>query len=340
MLVEIGRKLLTAIPTLIGVSLVSFSLIRMVPGDPVLLIVGERGADPVVMAEMRANLGLDRPLFEQYLKFVGNALRGDLGESIISHRPVIQEFWDRFPATIELSFFGMLFALVLGIPAGILAAVKRNSVWDYSLMGASLIGYSMPIFWWGMILILSFSIGAGLTPVSGRIGAMHEMDPVTGFLFIDTWLKDGGGWLAFKDALAHVILPAIALGTVPLAAIARMTRSSLLEVLREDYIRTAKAKGMTAYRVIVVHAFRNALIPVVTMVGLMVGSLLTGAILTETIFSWPGIGKWIVASVTARDYPVIQGGILLIATMIVAVNISVDVTYMWINPRLRGRGEG
>lgn len=339
MLFDIGRRLLTALPTLVGVTLVAFLLIRLVPGDPVLLLLGERGADPALVQEMRANLGLDRPLVEQYFKFVGNALKGDLGQSLVTNRAVTEEFWDRFPATLELSFFALVFAILLGIPAGILAAVKRNSPVDYSLMGASLIGYSMPIFWWGMILILLFSVWLGWTPVAGRIGAAFDVEPKTGFLLIDVWSSEDGA-RAFWDAIRHLILPGIALGTVPLAAIARMTRSSLLEVLREDYIRTAKAKGLSAYHVVVTHAFRNALIPVITVVGLMVGSLLTGAILTESIFSWPGIGKWIVNSVTSRDYPVIQGGVLLIAALIIFVNITVDIFYMWANPKLRGRGEG
>lgn len=331
------RRLFSAIPTLFGVSLVAFLLIRLVPGDPVLLMVGERGADPAVMAEMRANLGLDRPLHEQYLIFVGRSLKGDFGQSIITRTPVWQEFRDRFPATVELAAVALFLAIVVGIPIGVIAAVKRNSFWDYSLMGGALVGYSMPIFWWGLILILTFSVGAHWTPVAGRLSVIYDVPAITGFMLIDVWLS-GEGWAAFKDAFMHLILPAIALGTVPLAAIARMTRSSLLEVLREDYVRTAQAKGLERSQVILKHALRNALIPIVTVVGLMVGTLLTGAILTETIFSWPGIGRWLVTSVTARDYPVIQGGVLLISVLIITVNLCVDILYMWINPHLRGRG--
>lgn len=337
MLLAIIRRLLASIPTLLGVSVIAFLLIRLVPGDPVLLMLGERGADPQIVAEMRANLGLDRPLVEQYFKFITNALKGDLGSSVISNRTVLEEFGDRFPATVELSLFGMLFAILFGIPIGVIAAVKRNSPMDYLLMGSSLVAYSMPIFWWGLVLILIFSVSLGLTPVAGRISALFDIEPQTGFMLIDTWLS-GEGFVAFKDALRHLILPAIALGTVYMAAIARMTRSSLLEVLREDYIRTATAKGLSRFRVIVIHGLRNALIPVVTVIGLMAGGLLTGAILTETIFSWPGIGKWIVNSVSARDYPVIQGGVLLISILIIFVNLTVDILYMWINPHLRGRG--
>ena len=333
------RRLVVAIPTLIGVSLIAFGFIRLIPGDPVMLLIGERGASPEVYQEMRANLGLDRPVWEQYLKFVGGAVTGDLGKSILSNRPVSEEFFGRFPATVELGFAGLFFALILGIPIGIIAAVKRNSFFDYFFMGGALVGYSMPIFWWGLILIMVFSVGAQLTPVSGRIGALFDLDPVTGFMLIDVWISDTlmaeERWPAFLDSLRHILLPAIALGTIPLAATARMTRSSLLEVLGEDYIRTAKAKGLNFYAVIVTHGLRNALIPIITVIGLMVGTILTGAILTETIFSWPGIGKWLVASVDARDYPVIQGGVLLISVVIIVVNLCVDLLYQWANPLMR-----
>ena len=328
------KRLLIAVPTLLGVSILAFSLIRMVPGDPVRLLLGERGGDPKVYQEMRSNLGLDRPIIEQYFLFIGGAVQGDLGKSIHSKQPVIKEFWARFPATVELGVAGLFLAVILGIPMGIVAAVNRSKFPDYFLMGGALVGYSMPIFWWGLILILFFSISLGITPVSGRLSVIYDVDPVTGFLLIDTWLS-GAGPAAFFDAIAHLALPAMALGTVPLAAIARMTRSSLLEVLKEDYIRTAKAKGLLAYQVVTKHALRNALIPIVTIVGIMFGSILTGAILTETIFSWPGIGKWLVQSVTSRDYPVIQGGVLLISLMVILVNTFVDFLYHVINPTLR-----
>ncbi len=222
---------------------------------------------------------------------------------------------------------------MIGLPAGILAAVKRNTVWDYSVMGASLTGYSMPIFWWGLLLILTFSVGLGWTPVSGRIAIQYDIPPVTGFMLIDSLLSGDKG--AFRSALSHLVLPAIALGTIPLAVIARMTRSSMLEVLREDYVRTARAKGASPLRVVGVHALRNALIPVVTTIGLQVGTLLAGAILTETIFSWPGIGKWLVEAIHRRDYPAVQGGILLSATSSSRVNLVVDLLYGVINPRIR-----
>jgi dipeptide transport system permease protein len=333
---KVLKKLLMVIPTLIGASVIAFALIRLVPGDPVTNLLGERGGDPVVVAEMNQRLGLDQPAWKQYFLFVGNALSGDMGTSIVSKRPVAEEFWSRFPATLELSLVAMMWALVLGLPLGILAALKRNSILDYAVIGTSLIGYSMPIFWWGLILVIFFSVNLGWFPVSGRIGIEFDLAAKTGFLMIDSWFGEGG-WQAFKSAVRHLALPALVLGTIPLAVMARMTRSSLLEVLGEDYVRTAKAKGLTHYRVVVVHALRNALIPIVTVFGLLFGSLLTGAILTETIFSWPGIGRWLVKSVEARDYPVIQGGVLYIALMVVVLNVVVDILYMWVYPKMRSQ---
>lgn len=314
----------------------AFLLIRLIPGDPVLLMLGERGGSPDAVAELRSNLGLDLPLYQQYGHFLWNALRGELGQSIVSNRPVWAEFIGRFPATVELSALALLWSVLLGIPLGVIAALKRRRFADYSLMSVALVGYSMPIFWWGLMLIMFFSVQLGWTPVSGRISAAVDVEPWSGFMLVDTIVR-GAGWEGFKSALAHLILPALVLGTIPFAAIARMTRSSLLEVLREDYVRTAKAKGLAFFQIVFVHALKNALLPVVTVIGLMLGTMLTGAVLTETLFSWPGVGRWLVASVLARDYPVLQGGVLLIASLIVAVNIAVDFTYTWLNPRLRGR---
>ncbi len=321
------------IPTFIGVTLLSFALIRLVPGDPIELLAGERGIDPARHAALRAELGLDRPLLEQYWIYIQKVLHGDLGVSIVTKTPVLQEFLTLFPATVELSLFAILLALLVGLPIGILAAVKRGSWFDYSTMGLSLVGYSMPIFWWALLLILFFSVQLGWTPVSGRISVLYWVEPVTGFMLIDSLLSDEAG--AFRSALSHLILPSIALGTIPLAVIARMTRSSMLEVLSEDYIRTARAKGLAPWRVIVVHALRNALIPVITVVGLQVGVLFAGAILTETIFAWPGVGKWLIESVQRRDYPVLQGGVLLVASVVMAVNLIVDLLYGLVNPRIR-----
>lgn len=329
-------RLLHTLPTLVGVSLIAFLLIRLIPGDPVLLMLGERGASPEAVAEMRHNLGLDQSLWSQYFHFIGRAMRGDLGESIVSRRGVWSEFADRFPATFELSLVAMLWAVILGIPMGVAAALRRGDWVDYSLMSISLFGYSMPIFWWGLVLIMVFSVHLGWTPVSGRISATFDVEPWSGLLLIDTWRR-GLGWPGALAALRHLILPALVLGTIPVAAIARMTRSSLLEVLREDYVRTAKAKGLSFINIVFVHALKNALLPVVTVIGLMVGTLLTGAVLTETLFSWPGVGRWLVSSVLARDYPVLQGGVLLLSLMIVLVNLGVDTLYTFLNPRLRGK---
>ncbi|MGE0616695.1 MAG: ABC transporter permease [Bacteriovoracia bacterium] len=334
MIAYVLKRLSVLVPTFFGVTILAFALIRLVPGDPVLLMLGERGVQPEVYAEMRAELGLDKPMLTQYFKFVGGVFQGDLGTSVVSKRPVVEEFWTRFPATLELGVVALFFAVLIGVPCGIVAAVKRNSWFDYTLIGASLVGYSMPIFWWGLILILIFSVYLGWTPVSGRLAVEFDVPLRTGFMLVDSLLSEYR-WSAFWSALKHLILPAAALGTIPLAVISRITRSSLLEVIGEDYIRTAKAKGLTHFRVICVHALRNALIPVITVVGLLFGTIITGAILTETIFSWPGIGKWLVRSVTSRDYPVIQGGILFIATMIIAINMFVDLLYAWVNPRIR-----
>jgi dipeptide transport system permease protein len=327
------KRLGLVVPTFLGITLLVFALIRLVPGDPVEALSGERGMTEERYHRLIHEFGLDRPLPVQYGEYVWKALHGDLGLSAITHEPVFSEFMARFPATVELSVVAMLFALALGLPAGIVAAVKRNTVWDYSVMGASLTGFSMPIFWWGLLLILTFSVGLGWTPVSGRLAIQYDIPTVTGLMLIDSLLSGDKG--AFRSALSHLILPAVALGTIPLAVIARMTRSSMLEVLREDYVRTARAKGAGPFRVVAIHALRNALIPVVTTIGLQVGTLLAGAILTETIFAWPGIGKWLVEAIHRRDYAAVQGGILLTATIIIGVNLIVDLLYGVINPRIR-----
>lgn len=333
MLRFILRRLAMIIPAFIGITLLTFALIHLIPGDPVELIAGERGMDPARHARLRAEMGLDKPILVQYGHYLSGILKGDLGKSIVTKQPVFQEFISLFPATVELSIFAMLFAVLMGLPAGVIAGVKRGSVFDHAVMGASLTGYSMPIFWWGILLILLFSVALGWTPVSGRISALYWIDADTGFMLIDALRSDEKG--AFISALSHLILPSIVLGTIPLAVIARMTRSSMLEVLNEDYVRTARAKGCAPLRVILVHALRNALIPVVTVIGLQTGVLLAGAILTETIFAWPGVGKWILECIRRRDYPAVQGGILLISSVIILVNMLVDMLYGIINPRIR-----
>jgi len=329
-------RLAVLIPTFIGVSIIAFSFIRLLPGDPVALLSGERVMDPARHAEISHQLGLDRPVVVQYLDYLWGVLNGDFGTSISTKKPVIDQFFELFPATLELSLCAIVFAVVLGIPAGVFAAIKRGSWYDQAIMGTALIGFSMPIFWWGLLLIILFSGMLQWTPVSGRISLMFFFPTVTGFMLVDSLISGQAG--AFKSAMSHLILPTIVLGTIPLAVIARQTRSAMLEVLSEDYVRTARAKGLSAFRVVGVHALRNALIPVVTTIGLQVGVMLAGAILTESIFSWPGIGKWMVDSVFRRDYPVIQGGLLIIACLIMLVNLIVDLLYGLINPRIRHHG--
>ncbi|MGI4858478.1 MAG: ABC transporter permease subunit [Janthinobacterium lividum] len=333
MLRFILRRLGMVVPTFIGITLLAFALIHLIPGDPVEIMMGERGIDPAAHALALKQLGLDQPLPVQYGRYLWQALHGNLGQSLLSHTSVLSEFGARFPATVELSLCALLFAIVIGLPIGVAAALKRGSALDHGVMGAALTGYSMPIFWWGLILIMFFSVKLGWTPVSGRIAVEYDVPTVTGFMLIDGWLStDPGAW---RSAVSHLILPAIVLGTIPLAVIARMTRSSMLEVLREDYIRTARAKGLSRARVVVVHALRNALVPVITVIGLQVGTLLAGAVLTETIFSWPGVGKWLIDAISRRDYPVVQGGILLIALLVIVVNLCVDLLYGVLNPRVR-----
>lgn len=321
------------VPTFLGVTLVAFAFVRVLPGDPIELLAGERGITPERHAELTREFGFDKPLWQQYFNFLSDLSRGDLGQSFVTKQPVLDEFLPRFAATAELSLCALFFAVIVGIPAGVFAAIKQGTFVDHTIMGVSLTGYSMPIFWWGLLLIMLFSGLLGWTPVSGRLDAMVWLEPTTGFMLIDTlFFSNEPG--AFSSAIAHLILPAIALGTIPLAVIARQTRSAMLEVLNEDYVRTARAKGLSEFRVIAVHALRNALITLVTVIGLQVGVLLAGAILTETIFSWPGIGKWVVDSIFRRDYFVVQGALVLIASIIMIVNLIVDVLYGLINPRL------
>ncbi|MGH6763494.1 MAG: ABC transporter permease subunit [Phyllobacterium sp.] len=326
-------KLAYLVPTFIGITIVAFAFVRVLPGDPVLLMAGERGVSPERHAQLMAQLGFDRPIWQQYLDYVWNLLNGDFGQSLVTKKPILTEFFALFPATAELSICAIILAIVIGLPAGVIAAVKRGSWFDQGLMGVSLVGYSMPIFWWALLLIIFFSGALQWTPVSGRISLLYYFPQVTGFMLIDSLLSDQKG--AFTSAVSHLILPTIVLATIPLAVIARQTRSAMLEVLGEDYVRTARAKGLAPRRVVGIHALRNALIPVITTIGLQVGVLMAGAILTETIFSWPGIGKWMVDSIFRRDYPAVQGGLLLIAAIVMIVNLIVDLLYGLINPRIR-----
>jgi dipeptide transport system permease protein len=333
MLYFLFKRIALLIPTFIGITIVAFSFVRILPGDPVLLMAGERGLTDERYEKLFKEFGYDRPIWEQYFDYLRDLLHGDLGNSLVTKQPVLTEFFTLFPATVELSICALIIATVVGIPAGIVAARKRGSFLDQTIMGTALVGYSMPIFWWGLLLIILFSGVLGWTPVSGRISLIYYFPDTTGFMLIDSLMSGQKG--AFQSALSHLILPSIVLATIPLAVFARQTRSAMLEVLGEDYVRTARAKGLSEARVVGLHALRNAMIPVVTVIGLSVGTLLAGAILTETIFSWPGIGKWMIDSISRRDYPVVQSGLLLIAAIVMIVNLLVDLTYGLINPRIR-----
>ncbi|CAN5731605.1 ABC transporter permease subunit [soil metagenome] len=327
------RRLLLLIPILLGLTLLIFVFTRLLPGDPAQTILGER-ATPENMALVRASLGLDLPLSEQYLRYMGGLLQGDLGRSFITNRDVVNDFLQRFPATIELSLAAMFFAVTLGIPLGMFTAKRRGAWLDQLGTVVSLIGISIPIFFLGLMLKWLFAIQFPILPDSGRIDLIDFIIPrVTNFMVVDTLIA--GDFEAFVDALRHLILPGLALGTIPLAIVMRITRASVIDVLNEDYVRTAHAKGLPSGMVDGRHVLRNALLPVVTVIGLQTGLLLGGAILTETIFAWGGVGRWIYDAVTSRDYQVIQSGVLMLALIFVIINLIVDVSYAFINPRIR-----
>jgi peptide/nickel transport system permease protein len=326
------RRILEMIPVFFGVILVVFVISRLTPGDPARIILGER-ATPEALARLRDALGLNEPLPVQFGRYLARAVQGDLGRSIQSNERVIVDLATRFPATMELTLGAMLIASTVGVLTGVLAAVRRNSWFDGASMFIALFGFSMPIFWLGIMLILLFAWLLGWFPISGRLDLTVDLARVTNFYVLDAILT--GNMPALGNALRHLALPAVTLSTVPLAIIARMTRSSMLEVLRQDYVRTARAKGLAERRVVLGHALRNAAIPVITVIGLNVGSLLSGAILTETIFAWPGVGRLVVDAIFARDYPVVQGAVLVIAVVFVVVNLLVDLSYAVLDPRIR-----
>ncbi|MDQ3407607.1 MAG: ABC transporter permease [Chloroflexota bacterium] len=327
------RRLLLLIPILLGLTLLIFVFTRLLPGDPAQTILGER-ATPENMAVVRASLGLDLPLPEQYLRYMGGLLQGDLGRSFITNRDVVDDFLQRFPATIELAVAAMFFAITLGIPLGMYTAKRRGRWPDQLGTVISLIGISIPIFFLGLMLKWLFAIQFPILPDSGRIDLIDFIIPrVTNFMVVDTVIA--GDFDALLDALRHLVLPGLALGTIPLAIVMRITRASVIDVLNEDYVRTAHAKGLPSGMVDGRHVLRNALLPVVTVIGLQTGLLLGGAILTETIFGWGGVGRWIYDAVTARDYQVIQSGVLMLALIFVLINLIVDISYAFINPRIR-----
>jgi peptide/nickel transport system permease protein len=326
------RRLLSAVPVLVGVSILVFAFIHFIPGDPAVAMLGER-ATPESVARVRTSLGLDKPLWEQYGIYMGKVLRGDLGQSILRRDNISEQLKKRFPATVELALAALFIGTLFAIPAGVFSAVRRNSWFDNSTMLVSLIGVSMPIFWLGLMMQSVLSVALGWFPTGGRLTATLKFQPVTNFIGLDALMQ--GNWVVFLDWLRHLIMPAIALSTIPLAIIARMTRSAMLDVLGQDYVRTAWAKGLRQSTVVLKHALRNAMLPIITVAGLQIGRLLAGAILTETIFSWPGIGRWVYEAILARDYPIVQGVTLFIAALVVIVNLLVDISYAFLDPRIR-----
>ncbi len=334
MLRYVVRRLVLLVPILIGLSILVFVFVRSLPGGPAIALLGERATEESVEAIER-ELGLDEPIHEQYFRYAGNLLSGDLGASIQTRRPVIDELKQRFPATIELGLAAMLFAILAGVPLGYFAAKRYQGVFDQTSLVTSLIGISFPIFFLALILKYVFSVKLGWLPSIGRLDVTRSLEHPTGFYTIDALVA--GDFPAFMDALRHLILPAVALGTIPLAIVARITRAATLDVLSEDYVRTARAKGLDPSVVDRRHIMRNAMLPVVTIVGLQTGLLLTGAILTERVFAWPGLGTMIINAISFRDYAVLQGGLVFFALIIVLVNLLVDVSYAFLNPRIRYR---
>lgn len=326
------RRFLSLIPTVLGISILVFFMIHLIPGDPAEMMLGER-ASVESLKQLREQLGLNEPLYVQYGLFMSRLVRGDLGRALRTNEKITTEIIQRFPATIELSLAAILIATGVGMLAGIISATRQYSIFDYLSMVVSLIGVSMPIFWLGLVLMIIFSLHLGWLPLSGRLSYFIELETITNLYVVDSVLT--GNWTALKDAVWHLIMPAFTLSTIPMAIIARITRSSMLEVLRQDYIRTAKAKGLSPLTVYFKHGLKNAMIPVITVIGLQFGILMGGAILTETIFAWPGIGNWILNAVYARDFNAVQGGTMLVATVFVLINMVVDILYAWVNPRIK-----
>ncbi|MFH1566439.1 MAG: ABC transporter permease [Gemmatimonadota bacterium] len=326
------RRLGLLLPTLAGISVLVFLMIYLVPGDPAQIMLGER-ADAATVAALRQEMGLDQPFHVQFGRFFADVVRGELGRSIRTQEKVSREILWRFPATCELALAAMAIAVAGGLGLGVVAAVGRGRWVDYLSMVLATAGVSVPVFWLALVLVYLLAVWLPLFPVSGRLSTQIFLEPITHFYLLDAALQ--GRWEAFGDALAHLVLPAVTLATIPLAVIARMTRSSLVEVMGEDYIRTAWAKGLPRRRVILRHALPNALIPTLTVIALEFGYLLGGAVITETVFAWPGLGRWIFLAVESRDFRAVQGGVLLLATLFLLVNLAADVLYAWLDPRIR-----
>jgi peptide/nickel transport system permease protein len=333
-LTYIAKRISVIFPVLLAVSLIIFLIMHFAPGDPAALFLGQM-VTPEDLEKVRREMGLNDPLHIQYLRFLKEAVKGDLGISYYTKQSVLSELLRLFPATVELAIASMVIALLVGISAGVISALKQNSIFDNVSMVVALGGVSMPVFWVGLILMWVFSFKLGWTPISGRLAVQIDLKQITGLFVIDSIIT--GNIAALRDSLRHLILPALSLATISMGIIARFTRSSMLEVIRQDYIRTARAKGVSEALVIFKHAFKNALIPVVTVVGLQFGLLLGGAVVTETVFSWPGIGNVIIVSILRRDYPMVQGALLLLALLYVIINLLVDVSYSYLDPRIRYR---
>lgn len=332
----IVKRLLAIIPVLLGVSFVVFLSMSLIPGDVAEIMLGEKGS-PEELARLREQLGLNAPFYVQYGRFLQRVLAGNFGRSLRTREFALTEVLQAFPMTIELSVVALCVSIGIGIPTGVLSAVWQYSLFDNLVMVLVLIGVSMPVFWTGLLLMLLGSIHLGWFPISGILSDGIVLNRLTGIHLLDSLLT--GNWIAFKDVTYHLALPAIALGTIPVAIIARMTRSTMLEVLRQDYITTARAKGVSAWNVVLKHSLKNALIPVVTVVGLQFGNLLSGAVLTETVFAFPGIGRLAITSILYRDFPVVQALVLFSATLFVLINLFVDIAYAYLDPRIRLTGE-
>ena len=328
------RRVILTIPILLGLSILVFAFVRALPGGPAIALLGERATEEDV-EEIEEQLGLDEPIYVQYGRYMRNVLSGDLGTSTTTRQPVTEELGLRFPATFELAIAAMLFAILVGVPLGFIAAKRYQGFLDSSSLVLSLIGISFPVFFLALLLKYIFSIKLGLLPTIGRLDVTRSLEHPTSFYVLDSIIA--GDMAALADTLRHLILPAIALGTIPLAIIARITRAAVLDVTSEDYVRTARAKGLDPRVVDRRHIMKNAMLPVVTIIGLQTGLLLTGAVLTEKVFAWPGVGSWMLDAITFRDYAVLQGGILFFAVLIVIVNLLVDISYAFLNPRIRYR---
>lgn len=331
MLTYVLRRFAAVFPVLIGVSLLVFIGIHLIPGDPAQILLGDKGT-PQELEQLRRDLGLDQPIYVQYWRFLRRAVTGDFGRSLRTKQPVWHDIAASLPSTIELSAAAILLATTVAIPAGVLVAVRRNSILDHGVMVAVLIGISMPVFWTGLLLMLLVGVMMPIFPLSGVLDDGVVLSKITGMYLVDSLLQSN--WVAFRSALLHLALPTITLATIPTAVIARMTRSAMLEVLGQDYIRTARAKGLAERIVNYRHALKNALIPVVTVVGLQFGNLLSGAVITETVFARPGMGRLAVISILFRDYPVVEGVVLVVATLFVLLNLATDLLYAIIDPRV------